>query len=199
MNDNVLFLNAGSPRKGHRALDALRRAHADGAVTLREGTVIARDAEGALDFPDAADNTGTAPAFAMGGLLGGLLGILGGPLGVLVGFGAGGLIGGLHDVRQATASNAALEMLAAEVPPGSTVLMAEVREEDPAAVDEALAPFGEVRRYPAERVRAEVEAAIAAGRGDAHDAGGAGASGTPRGGAPGGTSDAAPGSTPGGG
>ncbi|MEV5238772.1 DUF1269 domain-containing protein [Streptomyces cinnamoneus] len=165
MNDNVLFLNADSPRKGHRALDALRRAHAEGDITLREGAVIARDAEGALDFPDAADNTGTAPAFAMGGLLGGLLGILGGPLGVIIGFGAGGLIGGVHDARGATASNAALEMLAAEVPPGSTVLMAEVREESPETTDRVLAPFGEVRRYPAERVRAEVEAAIAAGHG----------------------------------
>ncbi|MFF4222778.1 DUF1269 domain-containing protein [Streptomyces sp. L500] len=165
MNDNVLFLNVTGPAKGHKALDALRRVHSDGEITLREGAVIARDAEGALDFPDAVDNTGTATAFAMGGLLGGLLGILGGPLGVLVGFGAGGLIGGAHDARAATASNAALEMLAAEVPPGSTVLMAEVREDDPGPVDRALTPFGEVRRYPAERVRAEVEAAIATGHG----------------------------------
>ncbi|MFI9203458.1 DUF1269 domain-containing protein [Streptomyces sp. NPDC053048] len=165
LHDNVLFLSVSSPDKGHRALDALRRAHADGDLTLREGAVIARDAEGALDFPDAVDNTGTARAFAMGGLLGGLLGILGGPLGVMVGFGAGGLIGGVHDARRATASNAALEMLAAEVPPGSTVLMAEVREEGPEAVDRTLAPFGQVRRYPAEKVREEVEAAMAAGHG----------------------------------
>ncbi|MFI9310286.1 DUF1269 domain-containing protein [Streptomyces triculaminicus] len=161
MNDNVLFLSVSSADKGHRALDALRQAHTDGGLTLREGAVIARDAEGVLDFPDAVDNTGTATAFAMGGLLGGLLGILGGPLGVLVGFGAGGLIGGAHDARRATASNAALEMLAAEVPPGSTVLMAEVREEDHAVADGALAPYGDVRRYPAEKIREEVEAAIA--------------------------------------
>ncbi|MBB4894719.1 putative membrane protein [Streptomyces olivoverticillatus] len=163
MNDNVLFLNVSGAHKGHRALDALRQAHAEGTVSLREGAVISRDAEGALDFPDAVDNTGTGHAFAMGGLLGGLLGILGGPLGVMIGFGAGGLIGGMHEAREATASNAALEMLAAEVPPGSTVLMAEVREEDPAAVDRVLEHYGEVRRYPAERVREEVEAAIAAG------------------------------------
>ncbi|MEV4433979.1 DUF1269 domain-containing protein [Streptomyces sp. NPDC049555] len=165
MNDNVLFLSVHSSAKGHKALDALRRAHADGDISLREGTVIARDAEGTLDFPDAVDDTGTGQAFAMGGILGGLLGILGGPLGVMIGFGAGGLIGGMHEARQATASNAALEMLAAEVPPGSTVLMAEVREEDPGPVDRALAPYGQVRRYPAERVRAEVEEAIAAGHG----------------------------------
>ncbi|GHF10133.1 MULTISPECIES: DUF1269 domain-containing protein [Streptomyces] len=162
MNDNVLFMTVPSPERGHRALEALRQAHADGDLTLREGAVIARDAEGALDFPDAVDNTGSAHAFAMGGLLGGLLGILGGPLGVMIGFGAGGLVGGLHDAREATASNAALEMLAAEVPPGATVLMAEIQEDGPEPVDRLLEPFGEVRRYPAEQVRAEVEAAIKA-------------------------------------
>ncbi|WP_192939006.1 hypothetical protein [Streptomyces cinnamoneus] len=196
MNDNVLFLNAGSPRKGHRALDALRRAHADGAVTLREGTVIARDAEGALDFP----TPPTTPAPPRPSPW------------------AASSAASWASSRGRSASSSASarrpDRRAARRPPGhrverawrcwpprsrgSTVLMAEVREEDPAAVDEALAPLA---RCAATRPNGcgRGRAAIAAGRGDAHDAGGAGASGTPRGGAPGGTSDAAPGSTPGGG
>ncbi|WP_171166762.1 DUF1269 domain-containing protein [Streptomyces sp. I05A-00742] len=161
--ENVLFMTAEDAGTGHRALDRLRRAHADGHLKLREAAVIARDAEGTVDFPDAVDNTGTARAFAMGGLLGGLLGILGGPLGVMVGFGAGGLLGGAHDALRATASNAALEMLADEVPPGSTVLVAEIAEDGPEAADDALAPYGTPVRYPADRVREAVEAAIAEG------------------------------------
>ncbi|UQA92530.1 DUF1269 domain-containing protein [Streptomyces halobius] len=160
MNDNVLFLNVDGPQAGHRALDALRQAHVDGEVKLREGAVVARDADGALDFPDAVDNTGTARAFAVGGLIGGLLGILGGPLGVMIGFGAGGLVGGAHDARETTAANAALEMLAAEVPPGSTVLVAEIVEGDSAYVDGLLASYGTVARYPAQEIRKEVEEAI---------------------------------------
>ncbi|MGG2463471.1 DUF1269 domain-containing protein [Streptomyces sp. RGM 3693] len=161
MNDNVLFLNVDDPQAGHRALDALRQAHADGEVKLREAAVVARDAGGVLDFPDAVDSTGTARAFTAGGLIGGLLGILGGPLGVMIGFGAGGLIGGAHDAREATAINAALEMLAAEVPPGSTVLVAELVEDDSSLVDGLLVPYGSAVRYPAREIRKEVEEAIA--------------------------------------
>ncbi|MFF5129930.1 DUF1269 domain-containing protein [Streptomyces syringium] len=165
MDENVLFMNVDGPAVGHRALDALRKAHADDDIRLHEGAVIARDAQGALDFPDAVDNTGSARAFAVGGLIGGLLGILGGPLGIMIGFGAGGLIGGVRDAREATAGNAALEMLAAEVPPGSTVLVAQIEENGPDIVDDLLAPYGDVStRYPADRLREEVERAIAEGR-----------------------------------
>ncbi|MCQ8773021.1 DUF1269 domain-containing protein [Streptomyces telluris] len=159
--DNVLFLNVSSPEKGHRALDDLRAGHTAGRFTLREGAVIARADDGTLDFPDAVDNSGTARAFAVGGLIGGLLGILGGPLGVMIGFGAGGLIGGVRDAREATGANAALEMLAAEVPPGSTVLVAEIAEDGPEEADEVLAHYGEATRYRTEDIRHEVEAAIA--------------------------------------
>ncbi|MEV0277753.1 DUF1269 domain-containing protein [Streptomyces sp. NPDC050610] len=165
MTENVLFMDLDRPETGRLALDALRQAHAEGGVKLREATVITRDAEGALDFPDSVDNSGDARGFAVGGLIGGLVGILGGPLGIMIGFGAGGLLGGAHDARQASASSAALEMLAAEVPPGSTVLIAEVAEDFPEIVDEALAPYGPgAVRYPAEEVRKGVEEAIAEGR-----------------------------------
>lgn len=158
---NVLFLTVPDPDTGHQALDSLRAAHSEGGLTLREGAVISRGTDGNLDFPDAVDNTGTARAFALGGLIGGLLGILGGPLGVMIGFGAGGFAGGLHDAREATAANAALEMLAEEVPPGSTVLVAEIAEDGPDTADRALAPYGTATRYPADEIRKEVEDAIA--------------------------------------
>ncbi|MCF3106475.1 hypothetical protein IPZ58_33655 [Streptomyces roseoverticillatus] len=160
-DDNVLFLNVPSPEKGHRALDALREAHSAGRLKLREGAVISRADDGTLDFPDAVDNSGTARAFAVGGLIGGLLGILGGPLGVMIGFGAGGLMGGVRDAREATAANAALEMLAAEVPPGSTVLAVEIVEDGPEEADAILEPYGEATRYRTDDIRHEVEAAIA--------------------------------------
>ncbi|MGW1075742.1 DUF1269 domain-containing protein [Streptomyces sp. NPDC002537] len=165
MDEHVLFMTVDGPHAGHRALEALRKADDDGDIKLREAVVINRDAEGNVDFPDAEDNTGTARGFAVGGLVGGLVGILGGPLGIMIGFGAGGLIGGARDAREATASTAAVEMLAAEVPPGSTVLIAEVVEDDPAVLDAALAHFGTaLERYPTDRVREAVEEAIS-GRG----------------------------------
>ncbi|MBC2878113.1 MULTISPECIES: DUF1269 domain-containing protein [Streptomyces] len=162
--ENVLFMRAEDAGTGHQALERLRRADADGALTLRGATVITRDAEGSVDFPDTLDTTGTARGFLAGGLIGGLVGILGGPLGVMAGFGAGGLIGGARDARRATADNVALQLLTEEVPPDTTVLVAEVAEDGPEAADEALAPYGTPVRHPADRVREEVEAAIAEGR-----------------------------------
>ncbi|MFH8403565.1 DUF1269 domain-containing protein [Streptomyces sp. NPDC018019] len=164
MEDNVLFmdLTSAGENAGRRALDALRHEDAEHRIVLREATVIARGADGGVSFPDSEDRTGTARGFAVGGLVGGLVGLLGGPLGALAGFGAGGLIGGAHDARRASADNAAVDLLAAEVPPGSTVLVAEVAEPARGPVDAALADFGErVVRYPAAEVRKQVEELIA--------------------------------------
>ncbi|MBH1934165.1 DUF1269 domain-containing protein [Streptomyces sp. AV19] len=163
VDDNVLLMTVTGPEAGQSALDALRQAHADGSVRLHEAAVITRGEDGVLDFPDAVDNTGNARAFTIGGLIGGLLGILGGPLGILIGFGAGGLVGGAHDAKRATASTAALEMLAEEIPPGSTVLMAEIGEYGTDTVDRTLASYGTPTRYPAEQVRKDVEEAIEQG------------------------------------
>ncbi|MCC3766655.1 DUF1269 domain-containing protein [Streptomyces sp. UNOC14_S4] len=161
MDEHVLFMTVDGPHAGHRALEALRKADDDGDVKLHEAVVITRDADGTLDFPDAEDNTGVARGFTVGSLVGGLVGILGGPLGVMIGFGAGGLAGGMRDAREATAAAAAVEMLAAEVPPGATVLIAEVREKEAAELDAVLEPYGTgLERYPARDVRRAVEEAI---------------------------------------
>lgn len=144
---------------------------------LCEGAVIARAVDGTLDLPDCVDRTG-ARCFTMDDLMGGLVGLLGGPLGIMIGFGEGGFVGAARDTREgmgagrgrgegagageAAGVSAALEMLAAEVPPGTTVLVADVREPSPDAADRALAPYGyPVARYPAARVRREIESAKA--------------------------------------
>ncbi|MEV5596934.1 DUF1269 domain-containing protein [Streptomyces sp. NPDC052496] len=167
MDENVLFLDLtdAGPGAARRALDALRHEDAEHRIALREATVIARDTDGNVTFPESEDHTGTARGFAVGGLLGGLVGLLGGPLGALAGFGAGGLLGGVHDARRASADNAAVDMLAAEVPPGRTVLVAEVSEPARGPADAALAGLGpEIVRYPAAEVRQQVEELIAESR-----------------------------------
>ncbi|KAK1181610.1 DUF1269 domain-containing protein [Streptomyces sp. NBS 14/10] len=161
------------PETAPRALDALLRADDEGTLVLCEGAVIARAVDGTLDLPDCVDSTG-ARCFTMDDLMGGLVGLLGGPLGIMIGFGEGGFVGAARDTREgmgagrgggegeAAGVSAALEMLAAEVPPGTTVLVADVREPSPDAADRALAPYGHpVARYPAGRVRREIESAKA--------------------------------------
>lgn len=177
MAENILFVDLPGPEAAPRALDALLRADDEGTLVLCEGAVIARAVDGTLDLPDCVDSTG-ARCFTMDDLMGGLVGLLGGPLGIMIGFGEGGFVGAARDTRegmgagrggaegtdagQAAGVSAALEMLAAEVPPGTTVLVADVREPSPDAADRALAPYGHpVARYPAGRVRREIESAKA--------------------------------------
>jgi hypothetical protein len=179
MAENILFLDLPGPEAAPRALDALLRAEDEGALVLCEGAVIARAVDGTLDLPDCVDRTG-AHCFTSDDLMGGLVGLLGGPLGLMIGFGEGGYVGAARDAREGMGApgrmsagegvragagvgvSAALEMLAAEVPPGTTVLVADVREPSPEAADRALAPYGHpVARYPAGRVRREIESAKA--------------------------------------
>ncbi|RCG22496.1 DUF1269 domain-containing protein [Streptomyces diacarni] len=138
-----------------RALDRLEAAHRAGTVALREARVIGRDAEGEAEIVGEVDNTGTATGFAVGGLIGALVGLMGGPAGALLGFGAGGLIGGGHDARRVIETNEGLEELTAEIPPGSTVVVADLDEESTDPADAALGPG--VSRYLASRVRRDLE------------------------------------------
>lgn len=142
------------------ALDDLAGAHTEGKLKLREARVIGRDPEGNVEVPGEVDHSNSSAGFAVGGLVGALAGLVGGPVGAVIGFGAGGLIGGGHDVRRVTETNAALEELTSEIPPGSTVLVAEVDEDAPGPADKALGPG--IRRYAATQVRKELEEALAA-------------------------------------
>ncbi|GAA2619881.1 DUF1269 domain-containing protein [Streptomyces axinellae] len=162
MTENILFADFTDrgTEAALRALDDLAGAHTEGQLTLREARVIGRDAEGNVAVPGEVDHTNSSAGFAVGGLVGALVGLVGGPVGAMLGFGAGGLIGGGHDLRRVTETNAALEELTSEVPPGSTVLVAEVDEDAPGPADKALGPG--IRRYAAAQVRKDLEDALSA-------------------------------------
>ncbi|MBO8188442.1 DUF1269 domain-containing protein [Streptomyces spirodelae] len=157
MTENLLF--ADFTERGTRAallaLDKLESAHQAGALELREARVIGRNADGNAEVVGEVDHTVAVTGLAVGGLVGALLGLVGGPPGALLGFGAGGLIGSGHDARRVVETNEGLEELTAEIPPGSTVVVADVRETSTGPADEALGPG--VSRYLAATVRQELE------------------------------------------
>ncbi|NSC22209.1 DUF1269 domain-containing protein [Streptomyces albus subsp. chlorinus] len=157
MTENIVFADftGRGTRAALQALDGLEDAHRAGTLRLREARVIGRDADGNAEIVGEVDNIGSATGFAVGGLIGALVGLVGGPAGALVGFGAGGLIGGSHDARRVIETNEGLEELTAEIPPGSTVVVADVEEESSEPVDEAMGPG--VSRYLASRVRRDLE------------------------------------------
>ncbi|MGP3976698.1 DUF1269 domain-containing protein [Streptomyces sp. 8N114] len=157
MTENILcadFTERGA-RAALNALDRLDSAHRLGVLELLEARVVDRDTDGNAEVLGEVDNVSGATGLAVGGLVGALLGLVGGPKGALLGFGAGGLIGGGHDARRVIETNEGLEELTAEIPPGSTVVVADVKETSTDPADEALGP--DVSRYLAATVRKELE------------------------------------------
>ncbi|MDJ1136423.1 DUF1269 domain-containing protein [Streptomyces iconiensis] len=162
MTENILFADYTDRGRDAalQALVALDAAHDAGSLKLREARVIRRDEDGDVEVPGEVDHTYDSAGFAVGGVVGALVGLLGGPVGVLIGFGAGGLIGGAQDARRVIETNTALEELTAGIPPGSTVLVAEAAEDSTTPADQALGSG--VRRYEAAKVRADLEEALKA-------------------------------------
>jgi uncharacterized membrane protein len=131
---------------------------------------VERTENGELQIPESADNVGPVGT-ASGSLIGMLVGVLGGPVGVLVGWGAGAVMGGAFDVDRAVTSDEALSVLSKAIPPGSTAVIASVEEPTVDVIDgEARKLGGEVTRRPVAEVMAELEAAEDAAEAAAREA-----------------------------
>ena len=93
---------------------------------------------------------------------GGPFRILGGTLGVLLGWGAGSLIGGFADADRVDRSESAIGELSRRLPAG-TAILAEVEEYATEVLDGVVSPLGgQVLRLEADQVLGELEAAEAA-------------------------------------
>jgi hypothetical protein len=87
--------------------------------------------------------------------------LLGGPLGVLVGWGAGAMIGGAFDVDRAVTSDEALTVLGRAIPPGTTAVLASVDAPAVEVIDAEMYKLGgDVTRRPVAEVMGELEAAV---------------------------------------
>ena len=166
--ENVVVVRFTEASKAYQALSKLKQADADGGIELRAGAVVERTAAGELKIADTADNVGLVDT-ASGSLIGLLVGVLGGPVGLLLGFGAGALVGGSFDMDREDESDEALGVLGRAIPPGATGLIADVSESEVELVDAKMdALGGEVTRRSVVDVVAELgtahEAAEAAAR-----------------------------------
>src|SRR5690348_10054251 len=81
-----------SPDGAAEALKGLKKAQADGLVTIDNLAVLTKDADGKLEIKEPTDWGGGRGA-VVGGVTGAALGLLAGPVGWAVGLGA--LVGGL--------------------------------------------------------------------------------------------------------
>jgi uncharacterized membrane protein len=166
--ENVVVVRFTEPSKAYQALSVLKESDADGRIELKSAAVVERTAQGELKIADSADNVGLVGT-ASGSLIGLLIGVLGGPVGLLLGWGAGALVGGSFDLDREEESDEALSVLGRAIPPGSTALIADVTEPEVELVDAKMDVLGgDVTRRSVVDVVAELgtahEAADAAAR-----------------------------------
>ena len=168
--DNIVVVKFEEPSKAYQALSVLKECDAEGRIALDSAAIVERTPEGGLRTPEGADNAAFVGT-ASGSLLGMLIGVLGGPVGVLVGWGAGAVMGGAFDVYRAVTSDEALTALGRGIPPGSTAVIANVTEPAVEVIDGEMAKLGgEVTRRPVGEVMDELEAAEAAAEAASNEA-----------------------------
>jgi uncharacterized membrane protein len=157
--ENVVVVRFAEASKAYQALSVLKECDAAGRIGLESAAVVERTAEGELRVPESADNVGLVGT-ASGSLIGMLIGVLGGPVGLLLGWGAGALMGGAFDLDRATTSDEALGVLGRAIAPGSTAVIAQVEEPVVEVIDGEMAILGgEMTRRPVAEVMDELEAA----------------------------------------
>ena len=168
--ENVVVVTFTEQSRAYQALSVLKQCDAEGRIALASAAVVERTPEGTLRTPEGAENVGPV-GLASGSLLGMLIGVLGGPVGVLVGWGAGALVGGAFDIDRLDKSDEALTTFGRAIPQGATAVMATVAEPATEVIDGEMEKLGgEVTRRPVYEVVAELEASEEAADAAAHEA-----------------------------
>ncbi|SHE25001.1 DUF1269 domain-containing protein [Actinomyces glycerinitolerans] len=156
---NFAAITFAESSKAYEALSDLRQASAEGRIAVPSAVILEREPDGRLHVAEGDDAIIGAGA-GTGGLVGMFVGILGGPLGILLGWGAGALVGSIADVKRADRSQTIIGDFSSRLPAGTTAIFAEVEEVTPEVLDGlAAAQGGTVLRRPAIEVLAELEAA----------------------------------------
>ena len=158
MAENVVVVRFTEPSKAYQALSVLKDCDAESRIGLEAAEIVERSATGELRTLDSFDNVGPVGT-ASGSLIGMLVGVLGGPVGVLIGWGAGAMMGGAFDIDRTVTSDEALTVLGRAIPPESTALIASVEEPLVEVIDAEMDILGgEVTRQPVSKVMGELEA-----------------------------------------
>jgi len=167
---NVVVVRFTEPSKAYQALSVLKESDAGGRIGLESAAIVERASTGELHIPEGTDNVGLVGT-ASGSLIGMLIGVLGGPVGVLLGWGAGAMMGGAFDVDRAVTSDEALTVLGKAIPTGSTAVIASVEEPAVEVIDGEMEKLGgEVTRRSVAEIMGELEAAEDAADAAAHEA-----------------------------
>ena len=156
-DSQIIVATFDDESKTYQAFSEIKRASAEGQLKINGLTVMHRNLEGNFVIKDAAiRNYGGS---ITGGIIGSLGGILGGPIGILLGWGAGALIGGIRDAREILDDQNLFKTLSADMQVGNTALIGEIEDEKGNAAEQIVRRLGGVLLR---RPTADVEADVAA-------------------------------------
>lgn len=143
--------------KTYQAFSEIKRASMEGELKINGLTVMHRNLEGNFVIKDAAiRNYGGS---ITGGIIGSLVGILGGPIGILLGWGAGALIGGMRDAHEIMSDQNLFKTLSQDMQVGNTALIGEIEDEKGSAVQQIVRRLGgELMRRATDEVEADLKA-----------------------------------------
>lgn len=151
MAENVVVITGSDPQQ---VLETLRALDEAGTVELRAAAMVHRDSDGRLSLDQ---ETGDAVSFVdRHPRLGAVITLLLGPLDTLL---FGNQLVSLFGAAEQSAEQLAVGHLAQAIPAGSTAVIADVLEPDPATLDTALDGATVARRS-----YADVERELDAGR-----------------------------------
>jgi uncharacterized membrane protein len=156
---NVIAVTFEDDSNAYEALTGLKELESQRQIGIRGAAVVSRDETGSVLEKDDVGG-GTLAGTATGGIVGLLIGILGGPFGVLIGGATGLLIGSLFDGSDADETESVLAEISKSIRVGHNALLAEVSEQSPEVIDNAMTRLGgTVLRRRSDDVEAEVAAA----------------------------------------
>jgi uncharacterized membrane protein len=161
--DNVMVISFGedpeNDTNAYQALTELKQLDSQGQIEIAGAAVVTRDPDDRVDVKSEVANdpyVGTAS----GGLIGLLIGIIGGPIGVLLGGTYGMLVGSLFDIDDVETTESVLREISNQVHATRTAVLAQVTEQSPEVIDNAMARLGgHVMRRPTYEVEQEIAAA----------------------------------------
>lgn len=139
--NSLLVAVFGSEASARRAMRRLDDLALNGEIDLYERSLIQKKPDGTLKVFK--DDVSAGWETLGGAALGGLVGIPRGPVGFIAGLFVGAVVGSaVSDLGQNAFGREFLKYLNADVPAGSTLIVAHIGEKSPAYVDENLKSFG---------------------------------------------------------
>jgi uncharacterized membrane protein len=123
----------------YQGLNALKRLHDNGDISLYASAVLARDPSGAIVKQSA--DPGPAGT-ALGMLMGSFVGLLGGPAGTVAGASLGAMSGAIADLSYTGVNLDFIDDVSKAMTPGKVAILADIDEAWTTPVDTAIGQLG---------------------------------------------------------